>query len=225
MQVDTHIHSSYSRESPPHRCNPRLILRTARRVGLDGICISDHDTIDGYLTAKRIRRDDDPLVIPACEVSTSRGHLLAIGVEESWEKGVDPLDVVDLCREEGGIVAAPHPFYLSTISVSWLARDLELAVEVFNAMASILVYPNLAAEKLASKYGLPRTAGSDAHSYELVGLGRTVADADDEDDFISEVRRGRVEIRGSRPKLGYAVRFALNSLLSRLDRVISGRGT
>ncbi len=221
MNVDTHIHSSYSREGDPERCNPRLILRVARKAGLDGICISDHDTMEGYHEARRIRKPRDPLLIPACEVSTSRGHLLVLGVEGRWDKGVDPHEVVDAVRSEGGVVSAPHPFYLSTISVSWLARDLGLAVEAFNAMASILLYPNLIARKFAIKYGLPMTAGSDAHSYEIIGLGRTVTEGETIDDFISDVDRGRAGIEGRNPSFRFALKFAAESVTGVISKILS----
>lgn len=219
MRVDTHIHSVHSRECTPEAGDPKVILRAARRSGIDGFCISDHDTIDGYFEAKRIRQRGDPVVIPACEVSTSRGHLLVLGVERCWEKGVDPHDVVDEVRGEGGVVSAPHPFYLSRISVSWLSRELGIAVEAFNAMASVLIYPNMIAKKFAARYGLPVTAGSDSHSYEMVGWGITETDSDTVDDFISDVRRGRARIYGKKPSLGWAARFMFRSAVSTLRRL------
>jgi len=212
MIVDTHVHSSYSEECSEDLSSPRLILKMAKKRGLDAVCICDHDTTAGYRAALKVRRPDDPLVIPGCEVSTSRGHLLVIGLEQEWEKDIDPYVLVDEARSQGAVVVAPHPFYMSTISVSWLSRELRLAVEAFNAMASILVYPNLAASKFASKYNLPVTAGSDAHSFEIVGLGRTEFDGDDADDLVSAILTGRTRIYGSRPPLGFSVKFALRSL-------------
>ncbi len=223
MIVDTHIHSSYSRECPPDTCSPKLILRKAAKVGLDAICIADHDTLRGYQKARNIRREGDPLIFPAIEVSTSRGHLLAIGVERTWRKGVEPEEVVEDTREEGGLVSAPHPFYMSTISVSWLARELELAVEVYNAMASLLLYPNPAARKFAAKYGLPGTGGSDAHDHRLIGLGRTMADADDLDDFISQVAKGNGRVKGCRPPISYAFKFGSRSIWFMLCKLFRRR--
>lgn len=211
MKVDTHIHSSYSMESSPDRSRPNLILKAAAKAGIDGLCISDHNTMDGYREAARIRKPGDPIVIPACEVSTTRGHLLVLGVDRDWPEGVEPEEVVEDARSQGGVVSAPHPFYLSTISVSWLARELKLAVEAFNAMASILVYPNLVARKFATKYGLPITGGSDAHSYETVGLGLTLAESDTVDGFMSDIARGRSTVRGRAPGIGYSLRFASRS--------------
>ena len=217
MKVDTHIHSSYSMESHPEKSSPSLILKAAIKSGIDGLCISDHNTMDGYREAIRIRRPGDPVVIPACEVSTSRGHLLVIGVDRDWPEDVEAEELVDQARSEGGIVSAPHPFYLSTISVSWLARELKLAVETFNAMASILVYPNLVARKFAAKYGLPVTGGSDAHTYEVVGSGLTVTDGDAVDSFLSDIARGCATVEGRRPALTYSIRFASRSALGALQ--------
>ncbi len=220
MRVDTHIHSGYSMESSPDKCSPDLILKAAIKARIDGLCISDHNTMDGYREAVRIRKPGDPVVIPACEVSTTRGHLLVLGIDRDWPEGVQAEEVVDQTRSEAGIVSAPHPFYISTISVSWLARELKLAVEAFNAMASILVYPNMVARKFAAKYRLPVTGGSDAHSYELVGSGLTVTEGDTVDSFISDVARGRALVEGRRPPLGYSIRFASRSTLGALQTMV-----
>jgi len=219
MKVDTHIHSNHSRECEPEACSPRLIMKAARKSGIDALCIADHDTLDGYREAVRIRRIDDPIVIPACEVSTSRGHLLAIGVERCWAKEADPLEVHDVVVSEGGLISAPHPFYLSRISVSWLARELELAVEVFNAMASILVYPNLVADKFAKKYDLPVTGGSDAHRFDMVGLGITATPSDSVDGFLSDVKRRRARAYGRRPGMLYSTKFAFKAALGIIGQI------
>ena len=213
MKVDTHIHSNHSEECDREDCTPSQILKAAGRARLDAICIADHDSLDGYREARRIRRPGDPEVIPACEITTKRGHLLVIGVERCWEKGVDPLEVYDAVESEGGVISAPHPFYLSRISVSWLARELGLAIEVYNALASILVYPNLVAGKFARKYGLPVTGGSDAHSIEMVGFGITETPSDDVDGFISDVRNRRARAYGRRPGIVYSANFALKSAI------------
>jgi len=206
-------------ESSPDRSEPSLILKAANKAGIDGVCISDHDTMEGYRETARIRKPGDPLVIPACEVSTTRGHLLVLGVDRDWPERPEPEEVVDQVRSEGGVVSAPHPFYISTISVSWLARELRLAVETFNAMASVLIYPNLVARKFAVKYGLPTTGGSDAHSYEMVGLGLTVAESGTIDGFISEIANGRSRAQGRPPPIGFSVRFASRSAGTALLRL------
>lgn len=194
-------------------------MKSARKAGIDALCIADHDTQDGYREALRLRNDGDPLIIPACEVSTTRGHLLVIGVERAWEKGADPVEVQEAVESEGGLLSAPHPFYLSRISSSWLARELGTAVEVFNAMASILIYPNLVARKFASKYDLPVTGGSDAHRFEMVGLGVTETPSDDPDGFISDVRKKRARVYGQRPGLLFSARFALGSAAGMLGSI------
>jgi predicted metal-dependent phosphoesterase TrpH len=222
MQVDAHIHSSYSPECNPETASPALIMKAGRRRGVDGLCIADHDTIGGYLKAKRVRKDGDPMLVPACEVSTVRGHLLVLGVEREWGEDPDPLDVVDAVRSEAGVVCAPHPFYLSVISVSWLARELKLAVETFNSLASVLIYPNLVAEKFAQKYDLGVTGGSDAHSYDMVGWGLTETEGDDIDDFLSQVKRGNSTAYGTKPPLRRAMRTAYGTALETLRTKLWG---
>ncbi len=220
MIVDTHVHTSYSEECSEDSSSPRLVLDMAKKRGLDAVCICDHDTTSGYRAAVRERRSDDPKVFPGCEVTTSRGHLLVIGLDQEWEKGIDPYVLVDEARSQGAVIVAPHPFYMSTISVSWLSRELRLAVEVFNAMASIIIYPNLVASKFASKYGLPMTGGSDAHTFEVVGLGRTEFEGDDVDDLVSAISKGKTKVYGTRPPLGFSLRFALGSVKGLISRTL-----
>jgi len=70
-------------------------------------------------------------------------------------------------REQGGLVVIPHPYdrmRRSTLKSSALQEALELAdaVEVFNSRTVVSRY-NVEAVRIASRLGLPGTAGSDAH--------------------------------------------------------------
>ena len=66
MKGDFHIHSSYS----DGELSPKEIVILAKRVGLDVISISDHNTIDGIEEAMKESKKVNINVVPAIELST-----------------------------------------------------------------------------------------------------------------------------------------------------------
>ena len=51
MKIDLHVHTSFS---PDSFTNPEKAVLKAAKTGLECIAITDHNTIDGALEAKRI---------------------------------------------------------------------------------------------------------------------------------------------------------------------------
>lgn len=66
MKGDLHCHSKYSDGS----CTPKQIILYARRIGLDCISITDHDTMKGVNEAYEIGRDYGIKVISGVECTT-----------------------------------------------------------------------------------------------------------------------------------------------------------
>src|ERR1700743_509686 len=82
--IDLHCHSFFSGDGVS---SPEELIATARKKGLHGFALTDHNTSDGcrYLLDKGLVREDglpvdDFLVIPGVEVTTAEGHLLCLGV-------------------------------------------------------------------------------------------------------------------------------------------------
>ncbi len=84
MKFDLHVHSEYSKDS---ESSHEDILETALRRGLDGFAICDHDTVEGGLVCakKAMELGLEITVIPGIEVSSSKGHILVLGVRENIE--------------------------------------------------------------------------------------------------------------------------------------------
>ncbi|MCW4020866.1 MAG: PHP domain-containing protein, partial [Candidatus Bathyarchaeota archaeon] len=76
FKIDLHVHTCYSGD-----CTTTLeeVISYARKRGLDGVAITDHDTISGAMRLLE-RKDTDLLIIPGIEVSTDQGHVLGINV-------------------------------------------------------------------------------------------------------------------------------------------------
>ncbi|MDM7913276.1 MAG: PHP domain-containing protein, partial [Methanotrichaceae archaeon] len=74
MRFDLHVHSNYS----DGRDDVKTILKAAKKRGLDGIAITDHDSLGGSRAARRIIKDLElkMILIPGVEVTTADGHLL-----------------------------------------------------------------------------------------------------------------------------------------------------
>ena len=86
--VDLHIHTHHSHDGV---ASPEQMVDAAITRQLDGIAVTDHDTIEGGLAALEYAQslDDHPLlVIPGIEVSSACGHILAIGVKEDIRSGM-----------------------------------------------------------------------------------------------------------------------------------------
>jgi predicted metal-dependent phosphoesterase TrpH len=178
---DLHLHTHYSADA----CgSPEAMVAAARRRGLSGIALTDHNTCDAvdYLTRKgMIRADGQPvdgfLIVPGVEVSTADGHLLCLGTTLPFMKGKPAIEVVAAIRERGGVAVAPHPYDRFRAGIrEEVLNELDLAaLETFNAAVSLKKF-NEHAAAYATKRGLAATAGSDAHHASAAGISHTSYD-------------------------------------------------
>jgi hypothetical protein len=221
LRFDLHIHSSCS----DGRDGVEAILEAAIEKDLDGIAITDHDTLEGTFQAEAIVRDKkiDLLVIPGVEVSTSDGHLLALGMRELPPKGRSPEETIEFVHHRGGIAIVSHPYHLFRHAMFRIPPCD--AVEVYNSKY-IFGIANWWAKKRAESLGLPMVAGSDAHMAKTVGLGVTIVEAEgdrkkgcDVPAILDAIRAGRVEIDGKKTSpsvfVGQMVRWVKRRLLRR----------
>ncbi len=172
---DLHLHTFFSHDAAH---SPESMIAAAKKKGLSGIAITDHDTCEGvdYLRRKGWIREngeavDGFLIIPGVEVSTAHGHLLCLGTTLPRMKGRHAKEVVAAIHERGGIAIAPHAFDRFRAGIrKEVLEDLELdALETFNAAVSLRAF-NRDAATYASKRGLAATAASDAHHTSAVGI-------------------------------------------------------
>lgn len=172
IKIDLHTHSegSYDGKEPVE-----LMIEHVKDIELDGIAVTDHDKIDESLKASK--QAEDILAVPGVEVSTSEGHLLAIGVEERPESGKPFMETVEEIRELGGAAVVPHPFQKTRHGVSKSRIDDIDAVEAFNAWL-FTGAQNRRAQKFAEKHGFPKVAGSDAHTLGIIGRAYTEIEVD-----------------------------------------------
>jgi predicted metal-dependent phosphoesterase TrpH len=166
----------------------------ARRIGLDLIAVTDHDTIEGALRAAeyskllptqwgggRRSRPEGPEVIVGEEVSSRDGHVVGLFLERRIRPGMSAAATVHAIHDQGGLAVAVHPFWRTqrrarggrVHGVGWLAAELEFdAIEVENATPGFYVFNQLA-RRLNMGLGSAEVGGSDAHILDAVGRAYT----------------------------------------------------
>lgn len=202
--ADLHLHTTASDGTATV---PQVLERVAVS-GLDVVAITDHDTLDGALEARRLARDYGVEVVVGEEVSTADGHLIGLFMEEFVPPGRPAVDTIAAIRAQGGLCVAPHPY-------DWAVRALGQtglrthcagpragfwqldAIEVFNASLS---WPrggcNRMAERVARELGMPMVGGSDAHSLATIGRGYTRFAGRSADDLYRALQAGNVSWGG-----------------------------
>jgi len=191
-KYDLHIHTYYSRCS---NLTPKVILKRAKKLGLNGIAIADHHTIKGALEVKKANKDKHFEVIVGEEIKTEKGEVIAFYLKKEIKPGKFN-DVIREIRKQKGIVGIAHPY--STIGIDRRKADIDAiigkidAIEGFNAR-SLFAFENMKAQIKAAEKLLPITAGSDAHfSFEI---GRAYTEF--EGDLRSALKNMATKVHGS----------------------------
>ena len=183
LKIDLHVHTCYSRDSST---TLKDVVSFAKKQGLDGVAITDHNTIKGALKLKPC----DILVVPGIEVTTLNGHLLGLNVTVPIPPKLGIEETISRIHKAGGIVVAPHPsaFYKSPPSRYVSSYD---AIEVMNASSipfSIMTYLS---RRFADGLDLPQTGGSDSHYAPEIGAAYTIVESDpDVDEIVYAIKNG-----------------------------------
>jgi predicted metal-dependent phosphoesterase TrpH len=184
LKIDLHCHSFFSGDGVS---SPEQLIVAARKMGLDGFAITDHNTCDAvkYMLDRGLMRPDglpvdNFLVIPGVEVTTAEGHLLCIGTTLPNLKGRPAIEVCHIIHDAGGLAIPPHPYDLFRAGIRQNVLDtLPIdALEVFNAASTLKRY-NEQAFDYALQRNLAMTAASDAHHYGAIGTAYTILQSDD----------------------------------------------
>lgn len=171
MIVDLHVHT---RRSLDACIRPEKVVEIARRAGLSGIAITDHNTLQGAIDVRAANPDDDFFVIPGAEYRTDCGDIVALFIEhEIVERESE--QVIARIHEQGGLALLPHPYY-SHRDIERLAEQCDL-IEVWNAR--IPRETNQRAVDFAKNLAKPGYVGSDAHFGFEIGTCRVITETDD----------------------------------------------
>ena len=152
---------------------PRKIVKLAQEKGLDCIAITDHDSIDGAIEAKKYENMNIKVLVGE-EIYTDHGDLIGINLkEEICEK--DFFKAVEEIKRQGGISILPHP-YKGHKDVENIVQHVDI-IEAYNSRTTQEL--NKKAKNLAGKLNKPCICGSDAHFYREIGNVKTSGSFDD----------------------------------------------
>ena len=207
MLIDLHTHSY------PHSDDSFMsvdeLIEGSKSLGLDGICLTDHDTFWTDEEIRDLSSKHDFLVIPGCEINTEAGHVLVFGLNR-YEFGMHKPEYLQASVDRAqGVMIAAHPYrrrFLEEPAERPEVREemLERAsgdeffrmcqgIEALNGRG--LAVQNKFSLELGGRLRTNMTAGSDAHKVEQIGtvateFQRQVACLDD---LIRELREGRYQ--------------------------------
>lgn len=180
-----HVHTSYSVDSS---ITPQELVFYAKKRGLHGVAITDHDRLDGAL---KIAAETDFLIVPGIEVSSADGHVVGLNVTKQVSGKLSASETVNRIHDAGGIAVACHPVGLFKGSLGKHTNSSFDAVEVINSSTIPFRYSVKQNMKIASYLGKPSLAGSDAHYGPEIGCAYTVVNAEpDANDVVKAISKG-----------------------------------
>lgn len=221
--ADVHTHTMYSGFSkysflsfPDSVTTPKKSVRVAEKIGLDLLCITDHNTIKGAVEAKKYNRD---LVVIGEEILSKSGEIIGLFLQEEIKPGLSAEETIELIHEQDGIAFAPHPFSVYCSCVGKKLHGLKLdGIEVFNSLHRD-GYSNAIA--LESCNGHAKLGGSDAHSSSMIGNGYTTFSGNSQEEFRRAIKNGQTSYGGKPAPLkdivNYSIRVAYESSKMLLD--------
>lgn len=212
LKIDLHVHTVYSDGSG----TVSEVLETAKDKGLDGLAITDHETLEGYFEARAF--DYDLLVLPGFEVETDAGHVLVLCLERlpPMVGKVGYEDLIQWVNGLEGVTILAHPAAGRFRLERWMGSKPD-AIEVFNASypSEYFVRRSL---KLAERLGLPAVGGSDAHHPQMVGDAYTVVEVDgfNSGTVVEAIKKGLLGFKGTLSPLRNRVRIGIEFLTHKL---------
>ncbi|MFQ6106175.1 MAG: CehA/McbA family metallohydrolase [Thermoplasmata archaeon] len=217
MKMDLHIHSVFSSDG---RESPEDIVKYARKIGLDGIAILDHNDVRGSLKAYKMSRDMEGFfVVKGLEISTKAGHLVAYGVAEPIPPGMTIRETIENIRDLGGLAVAPHPYrFWSGVGGKSVNPEHFSAVEVQNARCT--ARNNRKSRRLAQKLRLGQTGGTDSHELKEMGKAYTLFEyrPASEDDVLEEIAKRRTTAGGESRQMRGTLEYVYSSVTKWMRR-------
>lgn len=186
---------------------PSELIERARAVGLDGVCLTEHDAFWKHDDIAALGRRHGFLVLPGAELNTEDDHLLVFGLGK-WVIGMSRARFVrELVDKAGGALVIAHPFRRRILKTGdpdneRYRKELDRAcrnpffgtadaIEVLNSRGNDR--QNTFSLELAQRLNMPGVGGSDAHEPAEVGHVATefAKRITNLEDLIEELKAGR----------------------------------
>ncbi len=192
MIIDLHIHEK--RNSVDSVLSLEDAVWQARKMGLDGICITDHDNNDIRDFAKEYSKKVDFPIFVGAEILTKEGDFVVFGLNEIPKELITAQELLCQVEAAGGVAIAAHPYRNAFRSLGNHNYTLEgfWAVEAFNGRTQI--EKNEQAWSLAGEINMPMVGASDAHQLKDLGKMATcfLSVIRSEEDLIAAIKARKV---------------------------------
>lgn len=168
MLIDLHIHEK--RNSPDSHQKLEDIVKVAKKLGLDGIAITDHDSMGIKEFADSYSKEVNFPIFTGIEYFSLEGDIIAFGIEDYPRERVSAQEFVNYVHECGGVTFACHPFRSNNrgLEKNLLTIENLTGVEVLNGNSTDK--ENEIALKYCEKLGFKQVGVSDAHKLDRVGV-------------------------------------------------------
>ena len=176
-------------------CNAPLdkIINRCLEIGINCIAVADHGTIEGALKMQSIAPFT---VIVAEEILTPHGEIIGMFLKEGIPSCLSISETISRIKAQDALVCIPHPFgmfrglNLDRGKLEEMVEQIDF-IEVFNAR-SLLRRSSTQAQTFAHKYGLPGSAGSDAHTIGEIGNAYVeMPEFNGKGDFLQALGKGK----------------------------------
>jgi len=209
MKIDLHCHSYYSKDGVS---SPEKLVKSAKKIGLDGIALTDHETTKGWDEAKGAAKDCGIFLILGQEQKTEKGDVLGLFLEKEV-KSKKFIEAVKEIKSQGGIVILPHPFHPIEGFKDDIKKYLDLidGIEVLNGRLPFSFFDKKA-KIFAKKYNLAEIGGSDAHFHKAIGSVFTVAETKNLEEFKEAILDRKTKAFGKKSPFFYLIFPTLGKL-------------
>jgi predicted metal-dependent phosphoesterase TrpH len=208
MRIDLHNHTTLYSECSS--MTPDELMIAAKKAGLDGVCITEHDRIWSRDGARRLADVYGIRVFRGVEITTTGGDIVVFGLEEEPDRMWTPAELKEKVNAAGGVAIAAHPFRgFLVFGFGALDMDIESAkqnptfahvhgLEVCNGL--VTEQENEFARQVAESMGMLQLAGSDAHRSQAVGSCVTIFDdaIETEQQLVAAILSGRHRVERTR---------------------------
>ncbi|MDQ1240592.1 MAG: hypothetical protein QG577_2778 [Thermodesulfobacteriota bacterium] len=195
MKIDLHCHSYYSQDN---RLDPRVVIARAIQLGLNGVCFTEHYSVDVSWPVEQIDTPEDFVVLRGVEISTDLGHVLVYGVKDDgwnqWGRNtfLEFHKIAESVHEIGGLCVPAHPFrgWESVGEKIYSMGNID-AVETHNGVNGPA--QNRLAQEAQIKLAMPSIGGSDCHYPHQIGQAYTEFEnlVTNVDDLVREIAAAR----------------------------------
>jgi hypothetical protein len=170
-------------------------IKRAKEMGLDGICITDHDMFADKAQAALLSEKYGIVVIVGIEILTYEGDIICYGLRQVPKKKLHAQELIDLINKDDGVAIAAHPYRNNDRGMGDHIKGLKglHGIETFNGNTDD--QNNAKAKVLAESLKIPQTGGSDAHRISQIGCYSTefINPIYNESNLIKEIKLGNVK--------------------------------